>query len=104
MKIIEFNHKTQRTITDAKLISLEEFIKILQTYKPKEIWCNQWSTKKPFLVITEYLDDNRIKAICNAISDLTPQETTIEQIYKKYRYGGLSDSHFVAPNIETEKV
>lgn len=94
MRIIEFNHKTQRTVTDTKLVTLEEFIEILQTYKPKEIWCNMWSTKKPFLIITEYLDDNKIKVFCNADSDLTPRKTSIEQIYKSHRYGGLSDSHF----------
>ena len=42
---------------------------ILQTYKPKEIWCNMWSTHYPFLVITEYLDDNKIKVFCNADSE-----------------------------------
>ena len=103
MEIIEFNHKTQRTVTDTRIVTLEEFIAILQTYKPKEIWCNMWSTKKPFLVITEYLGDDKILLFCNANSDLTPQESTMQQIYKSHRYGGLSDSHFVMPSVETEK-
>ena len=99
---IEFNHKTKRTVTDTRLVTLEEFTAILQKHKPKEIWCNEWSSKKPFLIISEYLDDDKIKVACNAHSDQTPQESTIQRIYKSYRYGGLSDSHFVTPT-EAEK-
>lgn len=95
---IEFNHKTIRTVTDKRLVSLEEFIEILLRHKPSEIWCEKWSAKKPFLVITEYVGKNSVKSFCNADSDTTPRISTMTQLYNEHRYGGLSDSYFVVSN------
>ncbi len=60
--LVEFNHKTQRTVTDKRNISIDEFIKILQTYKPKEIWCNRWSSRTPIYSIHKYYSRQRVVA------------------------------------------
>jgi hypothetical protein len=82
-------------VTDKSAVSFEQFKEILLKHKPREIWCDHWSSKKPFYVITEYLDEHSFLIICNANSDLTPIAATFEEIYKSIRYGGLADCYFV---------
>lgn len=97
-EMIEFCNR----VVDKSVVSFEQFKELLLTYKPKEIWCNYWSSKMPFIEIVEYLNENEILCFykSESICDPIPSITTIEELYKRHRYGGLVDSYFVVDKSE----
>lgn len=92
--MIEFNKKRDRIVTDVLPISKEDFINILIINKPSKIFNSPYSTKIPCWVITEYLENNRIKYFANGWADKTPVEESIENVYDSWKSQGLTNSYF----------
>lgn len=86
----------ERTVVDKISFTKEQFIDIISSDKPTEIQNDEWSSRMPFIVITEY-NENGIKYYCNGAADKTPEQKTIEQLYNFLRYQGLDDCYINAP-------
>jgi len=88
-------YTTEEHITYYKKgLSFEEFKKLLLEYKPKNIINMPYSAKKPCWVITEYLDNDRIKYFANGWADKTPVEASFEDIHSSWLIQGLNHCHF----------
>lgn len=92
---IPLSKLSARTVIDVEPVSLQEMIDILHKHKPKEIYNLQWSSKIPFIVITEY-DEDQIVMYCNGEADKTPYRKTLIGLYDFLKYQGLSDCFFSA--------
>jgi len=84
-----------RTVIDVEPVSLHEMVAILDKHKPREIYNLQWSSKIPFIVITEYVE-GEITMYCNGTADKTPYRNTYRGLYDYLKYQGLSDCFFSA--------
>lgn len=83
MKTVYF-HKTKQVVkTEIVRLSKQEIIDILIEKKPTEIWCNEWSSKKPFIRI-RYLIGNNIEVSCEGLADTSFKATTIHDLYEKH--------------------
>ena len=88
--------------TIRKLPSLEEFTEKILAFKPYEIYCSQWSEKRPFLVIKHYdTIKNEVCYMCNANATTAYRTKKISEIYRLYQYSGLSDFYFNAIDLLT---
>lgn len=97
---IQFATRETRTVTDLKPVSSEEFVRILQKYKPREIYNSQWSSKTPLYFITEYSEDS-FMMYCNGRADRTPYKNTPQGLFDSLKYQGLSDCFFV---VDEDKI
>ncbi len=95
----EIRCSTPRTISEVvyDTISKEKFKELLNQYKPTEIWCREWSERKPFIFITEYIDQDWVMYHCAGEANKTPTLKSIDNIYENHKYAGLGDFHFNNP-------
>ncbi len=98
----KFSTLKERTVTDIVPFTKEQFIEMMSSQKPKEIFNGEWSERYPFIVIVEY-NESGIKFYCNGRADKTPEQKTIEQLYDWLKYQGLSESYIVT-DVLVEKI
>ena len=97
---MKFQTTKQRTVTDVRPFTQEEFINALNEHKPKEIFNSHYSSKVPCWIITEYLSNNRIKYFAHSAADKTPIELSMENLYKSWKTQGLEECYI---NIDTKE-
>lgn len=97
-----FYTPTQRTVTDNVPFTKEQFIELIATQKPKEIWHSEWSSKIPFIIITEY-GEGYVMSYCNALAekDRIPVMKTMEEFYGYFKYQGIDKLYINTPDEAT---
>ena len=91
-----FSKVKERVVKDVTPFDRIEFLSAFLKNRPTEIWCDEWSSKAPLYVITEY-KENSIMCYCNSAADKTPTEQDQDYIYYQLKYAGLAQSYFVTP-------
>lgn len=86
--------KKERTVVDYTVFTEEEFKKALLVNKPKKIFNTHYSTKKPCWIITEYLDNDRVKYYADGWAQKEPVEEKISNIYVSWKNQGLRECYF----------
>lgn len=74
--------------------SIKELQECLSAIEPSEIFHDEWSSDKPFILITQYLADGYFMCFCNAWADKTPQKHNAESLYEWLKFQGF-DSCFI---------
>lgn len=94
IEMIEFNTKEQVISTKINVVSKIEFIKILNNYKPKDIFNSHYSQTIPCWVILEYLGNNKVKYFAQGWADKTPVVEPMENLYNSWKLQGLDNCFF----------
>ncbi len=89
-----FKIVTKRIVEDSIVITKEEFIDILNTKKPFQIFCPDYSTTKSLWVIVAYPGDNQVTYYATSWADKTPVMDSMSNIYTSWRIQGLVDYYF----------
>lgn len=91
-----FNKITETLVakTTATPISSYDLDLLMKLVKPKEIYHADWSTRMPFLIITEYTEDG-FYMYCNSWADRTPQLYTSEKLHSYLNYQGLAHCYIL---------
>jgi len=98
---IQFATRETRMVTTFKQVTYEEFAIIIEKYKPREICNSQWSAKIPFIVITEYIESDKMMLYCNAEASKNHTIKTYYELFDFMKYQGLSDCFFV---VDEDKI
>lgn len=69
-----------RQVTDVVPFTKDEFIDLIRSSRPKEIYNSYWSSKMPFIVLCRYCE-NGVDVYCNALTNKTPEYKTYEELY-----------------------
>ena len=83
-------------------VTFEQFKKMLNENKPKEIFNSEYSVETPFWYITDYLDENSIKYYANIWSDKTAEIAPIDTVYQSWLLQGLEHCFFNATSNESQ--
>ena len=89
-----FYTKKERVTVDYIRFEEREFTDLLQKEKPKEIFHNFYSQEKPCWVITDYLEENKIKYYATAWSNKQPRVSDISSFYRYVCNQGLTEIFF----------
>lgn len=85
-----FYTPTQRTVTDNVPFTKEQFIELITTQKPKEIFNSEYSGKTPLHIITEH-GDGYVMYYCTGAADKTPHKMTLTEFYDYCRLSGIAN-------------
>ncbi len=92
--IKSFHSLKERIVTDVISFTESQFADLICFERPKGIFNGVWSSSTPFIVITEY-NEFGLKMYCNGLTDKTPEQKTIKELYNFLKYQGLSESYIV---------
>lgn len=84
-------------------VTFNEFKRLMNLHKPKELFVPAYSEKTPSWVITEYLDDDNVLYYATGWADKTPVKESLNNLYLYWRHQGLNQCKFYS-KIEDNKV
>ena len=94
---------TSKVIKKTVLIPVTQnrFKYLINKYKPSELYCTPYSTKKPCYHIVEYLEGGKVLFYADSAADKTPKEITYDQLYK-YIENSLSECYFNPESVKNK--
>lgn len=92
-KKIVFHTTKQRVIYDKVALTVKQLEREIYKHKPAEIYNSHYSNEKPFIIITEYVD-NGFMQYCTGSADKTPQYSNASLLYLELKYQGFEDCYF----------
>lgn len=98
---IQFATRKTSMVTILKQVTYEELVIIIEKYNPREIYNSQWSVKIPFIVITDYIESDKMMLYCNAEASKTPTIKSYYELFDFLKYQGLSECFFV---VDEDKI
>jgi hypothetical protein len=93
-KVFEKRFSTTQEVVTTKIIpfSVDELRTLINLEKPKEIWHAGWSSRKPFLIITEYNIEG-FMMYCTCWADKTPMQYDAEKLHSYLKYQGMESCY-----------
>jgi hypothetical protein len=100
---VYFRTEKEKRVIEYSPLSVKDLALLITKEKPNKIFNSEWSATKPFLEITEYIDDERFMMFCNGWADKTPQEFTPIRLYQHLKYQGYESCFILTSRTAEQK-
>jgi hypothetical protein len=100
---VYFRTAKEKKVIEYSPLSVKDLALLITKEKPNKIFNSEWSATKPFLEITEYINDKRFMMFCNGWADKTPQEFTPIRLYQHLKYQGFESCFILTSRTAEQK-